>query len=1031
MASSKTKRRPFGTIITNSERQNEQRSISATASTTSSRRPSRKRMAQSNTRKTRDICIVDTEQDAFLKHASSNTPKISNASKGSERTQTSALAPGTQANPFLGILDKAVSRDSKVEHIPLRPTADENSEKANKKRKKVGVAYLRSKKVRKMKEASYPRPTTPVHEMPSIPEGDDDTMDCESDDGSLGSFTSSPAKNIAGLKKDSLLMPQFQETQQISVVNAATNKNNHLVLRDSRLPSLISSSKFQQFKQSAFQHLFDSPAPTAGPVRPTKSEDPYAVGLINEDNKKSSPSSVWKSNNHEKFAKEENSRDKGIPAFIETPNFSNRKLQWLSINPTLIPHFQDTFKDCEFSPTSIAAYSDEHDVDVETPSNKAIMKQAKREKCDVNFQARTVESATATYSEDYVTDVETPPNQPTIKRAKCRKCDKNCQASSVESVTVSCIHSIQSSIRREDGSIVVRLEEPSVSFSEALQMVYFEVGGKLIPHPPLPPGWKIRVSESKKRPFYCHPDHGTTWHCPVVLPQYHTPAAIHRTSTTSESTGSSRYSTGSDVVLGGHAATKCEGRDEESGLSSKSRTSCYYSADVEDELLSVDEQTVSTAPSTVLASPNDSISDPDNQSAQVCLSDIKHERLYQIEAHKDGRERGATSASVNTPLSSGHIVSFAFPMRKQSLNRESPQVAGAATIRMQYRTSDELLCFTNLIDQQRRLSTEQSNKSQREITTKSISTWRANQFFGDFPTESHNHDLNSPNDGAVDPPFTLAKTESKQTNIQLNSIHQDLFQHDDGGHKIQLNGKELTASSQEVKAIHFVHPGKSMVVVKEPLKGEVHNLHQDFHGKLGEHASRFEDSLLCRHAAVAGIVQAQENLEGFPLDSGSYSPETECNLSPAMMSSPLNAPGMHSSKETKTDDSKDKGRSYNGIVQVVGSARAELSVKALVRLNKSPLRGTSRHWRALPHSYTRSPMSSLGGLGSFADTNQTSISFRIREPPHPVCALQRLDSIQITRSSKILTKGHRRGTSKSAHAIERSPADPTVQKLMF
>ena len=33
-------------------------------------------------------------------------------------------------------------------------------------------------------------------------------------------------------------------------------------------------------------------------------------------------------------------------------------------------------------------------------------------------------------------------------------------------------------------------------------------------HPELPPGWKVRLSRSKNRPYYVHPDHGATWYFP-------------------------------------------------------------------------------------------------------------------------------------------------------------------------------------------------------------------------------------------------------------------------------------------------------------------------------------------------------------------------------------------------------------------------------------------------------------------------------------------------------------------------------------
>ena len=1033
MDSLKSKRRPFGTNITNGERHKEQRSKSASASTTSPRRTSRKRIKRPNTRKETDICIVDTDQDAFLIQASSITPKISNASKGSDRTLSSALAQGTQADPFLGNYDKVVPRSSKVKLTPLRLNANDNVDESNKKRKKVGVAYLRSKKVKKMKEAAYPRPTTPVHKMPLIPEGNNDTMDCESDDGSLGSFSLSPAKNISGFDKDGSLIPKFQEARQISVVSMAPNQNNRMESCDSRSPTLKSSTKIQLYKQSNFQQLFDSPAPKAGAVRPTKSDTLDGVGRIHRDNKDVSTSSAWKTSNHEKLVKEESCRDKGIPAFIKTPNFSNRNIKYLSTHRTLAPNFQETFKGCDFSPTSIAVYSDEYDNDITSLTTETIVKRTKHRKCDVSFQASTVESATAAYSEEYVADLVTPPSQPSMKQAKCKERDEDCQAHSVESVSVSCMHSIQSSIRREDGSIVVRLKEPSVSFSEALQMVYFEVGGRLIPHPPLPPGWKIRVSESKNRPFYCHPDHGTTWHCPVVLPHFHAPAAIQINSTTPKSTRSSkfsRFSTDSDSVLGEDAATKSEARDEESCVSSRSQMSCYYSADAEDDLFSVDEQTASTAPSTVVASPDDSISDPDDEPAQL-FPEIGNERPYQIEAHRGDGEKCTPSALEK--LSRG-MASFSFPMKIQSLNRESPQSLIAATARVQNRMRGELLSLANSTDQQRRFVFNQSINPQSEITTKNISAWKAHFCEGDFPTKGDNHDLDSPNDGVVCPHFIIAKVESKQTNIQLNSKHQDLLHHDDVEHKIQMNGKEYSAKSQDVKVLHDVNLCQREVVANLPLTGKGQNHNKEFHGELGEHSSCGKDNLLYSISAEAGIVQAHETFESFPLDYGSPSPDFEDNFSPPVIALPLSSQRLYSttksSKGTEKDDNNQE-RSYSGLARIVGSAEAEVSANALEGLNKSNQGESNQHWGEIQHPDRKSPMSSLDDLASIADTNQTAISFRIREPPHPLCILQRLDSIQNARSCMIITKGYQRKTPKSVYAIERSIACSIVQELMF
>jgi len=35
--------------------------------------------------------------------------------------------------------------------------------------------------------------------------------------------------------------------------------------------------------------------------------------------------------------------------------------------------------------------------------------------------------------------------------------------------------------------------------------------------PPLPAGWKVRWSNTKQKPYWVHPDFGSTWHCPGVI----------------------------------------------------------------------------------------------------------------------------------------------------------------------------------------------------------------------------------------------------------------------------------------------------------------------------------------------------------------------------------------------------------------------------------------------------------------------------------------------------------------------------------
>ena len=46
---------------------------------------------------------------------------------------------------------------------------------------------------------------------------------------------------------------------------------------------------------------------------------------------------------------------------------------------------------------------------------------------------------------------------------------------------------------------------------------FFDIGGKKYGHPTLPPGWTMRISRGESRPVYSHPDHGSTWHCPIKL----------------------------------------------------------------------------------------------------------------------------------------------------------------------------------------------------------------------------------------------------------------------------------------------------------------------------------------------------------------------------------------------------------------------------------------------------------------------------------------------------------------------------------
>jgi hypothetical protein len=49
--------------------------------------------------------------------------------------------------------------------------------------------------------------------------------------------------------------------------------------------------------------------------------------------------------------------------------------------------------------------------------------------------------------------------------------------------------------------------------------ILIKIDGKKYVHPPLPAGWRIKISKTHKRPIYIHPDIGRTFHCPVDLPR--------------------------------------------------------------------------------------------------------------------------------------------------------------------------------------------------------------------------------------------------------------------------------------------------------------------------------------------------------------------------------------------------------------------------------------------------------------------------------------------------------------------------------
>ena len=62
------------------------------------------------------------------------------------------------------------------------------------------------------------------------------------------------------------------------------------------------------------------------------------------------------------------------------------------------------------------------------------------------------------------------------------------------------------------------LEEYSLPDDEVNRETEIVVGGKHYIHRKLDPGWVVKVSTTQNRPYYVHPDFGTTWQCPNSLP---------------------------------------------------------------------------------------------------------------------------------------------------------------------------------------------------------------------------------------------------------------------------------------------------------------------------------------------------------------------------------------------------------------------------------------------------------------------------------------------------------------------------------
>ena len=78
------------------------------------------------------------------------------------------------------------------------------------------------------------------------------------------------------------------------------------------------------------------------------------------------------------------------------------------------------------------------------------------------------------------------------------------------------------------------LEEYSLPDQEVNRETEIVVGGKHYIHRKLDPGWVVKVSTTQNRPYYVHPDFGTTWQCPNSLPPKSKARTFRRSSVTSK-----------------------------------------------------------------------------------------------------------------------------------------------------------------------------------------------------------------------------------------------------------------------------------------------------------------------------------------------------------------------------------------------------------------------------------------------------------------------------------------------------------------
>ena len=1135
--------RSFGTVITNRTDQ----TSSPTASTINSRKR-RKRATQFKTKTKREICLVDKEQDAFLIHSSSTTPKISNASRA--KTKTTLSDSEQQKEQLVEALNKTVSHTSIAnngekhnDNLPPRKEYDINVSK----RKKVGADYLQSQKIKKIKEVAYPRPSTPVSEMPSIPEENCDIMDCASDEGSLGSFSESPTKHTNSFDKDFVSIPPTPAQRQISVLRT-TPHDDILSLHKSQFPLHNMAPKFRKFKKGAFHQLFQSPHKEGFSVATTKRSSPHTPMLGTNQIRENSPEPTWSSrhqtainlpsseqrlllpaisgvksiaklfleearktpadnaevmnamlntncrvahydnvvgtmiggtelqrspsldeseitlltfermNVHKTGASKTNRnqsmipsnglsivgsacssvtngrpplvahiltsrwREKGTAATREVPSvkINHERVTTLKRHDSVVA-YEGTPAQLQYSGKKTDSCAEEIPVVTKT-SNVSYGKRqssANRRKSLLcrpltsKDESRSPTSITA-YKENEDTENNSPPSPSGKKRSNNFSAIAGFSPQS----------SIQCSIRREDGSIVVKLDEPSVTFSEAPQMIYFDVGDELIPHPPMPPGWKIRVSESKNRPFYCHPDHGTTWHCPVVLPRSHAPNSLRFSATTPVAAGRSMHSIysnessveisfqerlGSNEVkfellseLKWSSNHRADGGKQSSGKAclqevregdehsaTFSRSSYNYSADGENESSSVDGHTSSTASSIVSSNPEE----PSISSSQDTLSN--------------------ESLSTKTGNSNGTLGHIATNEELAQTEVEQGTFGGNETLSgPSLGTNQDIYMLNHRIE-------EVASFSMKQRSSHGVSSFIAHQSGkrGKIEyKESHLEIMDGESPESIENGLHVVDVNDCSKTVKVRSCNPVLtLNESEGHHQFPSCGNVLNLCNDQKKTYPNMYEGyvnipemNTSVVhrfqfdgvvqkihLKEKKIGGVHNAEKltDESTVDGEHIVSLEIE------PESDIVQDfKEAIDDFPMGNGSLSPEAEQSPTPEMLQHVKHSP----SEETETDDSDEDKETLETSIQdndrrqYPGSSKRNPCGRTTLASIISPSATCNNHRKLDTYTASTSPMNLLGGFDSYMGTERTTTSLRIREPPHPICALQNLEIIRAT-----------------------------------